>query len=142
MTLRTRALRRKAHHMSDVTLTPLIDTALVLLVVFMVASPMMTPGIKLNLPTGQTSENKKANDPVTIMVDPIGNYYLKNEKFSSLEDMITALTRMLAGQKEQPVFIYGDAQCSYGALYKLMDNIKYVAGIENVVLCAEKPSQR
>lgn len=135
---RARSMRRKAHQMNDVTLTPLIDTALVLLVIFMVASPMMQRGIKLNLPKGQVEESKNVSEPLTVSIDASGALYLNGETAGSIDELINKLALALNGQKEQPVYIQGDIQSSYGALYQVIDKIKYVAGVENVILSAEK----
>lgn len=135
---RARSMRRKAHQMNDVTLTPLIDTALVLLVIFMVASPMMQRGIKLNLPKGQVEESKNVSQPITVSIDTRGAVYLNGEAAKSIDELLVNLTGMLNGQKEQPVYIQADTQSSYGVLYQVIDKIKYVAGVENVILSAEK----
>ena len=135
---RANRMRRKPVQMSDVTLTPLIDTALVLLVIFMVASPMMHRGIKLNLPKGQVEENKNVSKPITVSIDKNEELYLNGEPAGSINQLLENLTVLLNAQKEQPVYIHADTGSSYGTVYQVMDKIKYVAGVEHVILSAEK----
>lgn len=134
---RLQRMRRKSAQMNDVTLTPLIDTALVLLVIFMVASPMMHKGIKLNLPKGKVQENKNVSQPITVSIDKNEELYFNSERMNSIDHLLQKLTTILDGQKEQPVFVQADKGSSYGALYQVIDKIKYVTGVENVILSAE-----
>jgi biopolymer transport protein TolR len=137
MILKTRR-RARTHGMPEISLTPLIDTALVLLVIFIISTPMMHNSLKVNLPKGHMQEEQTgAQQDLVISVDAHKTVML-NGKELSLEELIPELERIIGTQKDQKVFIHCDRELPYGFVYKIADSIKYLAGVEHVVLSAEK----
>jgi biopolymer transport protein TolR len=123
--------------MNDVPLTPLIDTALTLLVIFMIAAPMMHNAIKLTLPRGETQEGKGLEPELIVYVDADNNCYWDGKKIS-VSDLCT-LVRIACGvKKDQVLFVKADEKASYGTVLELVDSIKVVGGVQHVALATKK----
>ena len=66
--------------MSDINVTPFVDVMLVLLIIFMVTAPLLTAGIKINLPESSSILKNEKSDPVTVTIDSKGDIYLQKKK--------------------------------------------------------------
>ncbi|MBA3954209.1 biopolymer transporter ExbD [Candidatus Dependentiae bacterium] len=129
--------RSRLPHSPEISLTPLIDTALVLLVIFMVATPMMHNAVKVSLPKGHVQESPGATkEDVTVYIDKDEHVFI-NGTLTNPQQFVQALEQKLGGT-QQRVFVNADETISYGALMKVVDAIKYLAGVEDVVLATEK----
>ena len=78
---------------SDINVTPFVDVMLVLLIIFMVTAPLLTAGIKINLPESSSILKNEKNDPVTVSIDSKGDVYLQKKKFSK-DQLINKLTQL------------------------------------------------
>ncbi|MDR1694930.1 MAG: biopolymer transporter ExbD [Lactobacillaceae bacterium] len=120
---------------SEMNLTPLIDVMLVLLIIFMVAAPLMTTGISLDLPR-VGGKNMTGNDTsVNISVDRDGYYYIGDSEIPDGE-MVEKLKAILGANNELTVTISGDTEANYGRVIGLMAILKE-AGFEKVGLKTE-----
>lgn len=127
--------RRGSRRNADVNITNLMDVMMVLLVVFMVAAPLMTSGIALDLPKvgGKALEGKETS--INISVDKDGLYYIGKTEVP--DDKIIAKVKAIRGENSQAsVTISGDMQSSYGRVINLMAMLKE-AGFEKVGLKTE-----
>ena len=127
--------RRKSRRNADVNITNLMDVMMVLLVVFMVAAPLMTSGIALDLPKvgGKALEGKETS--INISVDKDGFYYIGKTEVPA--DKIVAKVKAIRGENSQvTVTISGDTDSSYGLVINLMALLKE-AGFEKVGLKTE-----
>lgn len=127
--------RRGSRRNADVNITNLMDVMMVLLVVFMVAAPLMTSGIALDLPKvgGKALEGKETS--INISVDKDGLYYIGKTEVP--DDKIIAKVKAIRGENSQAsVTISGDTQSSYGRVINLMAMLKE-AGFEKVGLKTE-----
>ncbi len=127
--------RRGSRRNADVNITNLMDVMMVLLVVFMVAAPLMTSGIALDLPKvgGKALEGKETS--INISVDKDGLYYIGKTEIP--DDKIIAKVKAIRGENSQAsVTISGDTQSSYGRVINLMAMLKE-AGFEKVGLKTE-----
>ena len=125
-----RNLRRNMD--SGLSLTPMIDIMTVLLAVFMVTTPMMTAGIKLELPKAGNSALNSDDSAMQISVDKFGHCYL-GEMPMLREEIIE---RAVAMRKENPklmIIINGDKSADYGAVMAMMGGLKD-AGFQKVGL--------
>lgn len=139
MRLSRRQGRRQS--MQDLSMTPLIDTALTLLIIFMVASPMLQNAIKVTLPKGNAQEaNATNNDDVIVFIDKDMNFYINKEKVSK-SDLIAALKKVIGDNQEKTVYVKADTAVSYGTVLELVDDIKFIGGIRYVALATQKHSQ-
>lgn len=131
----TRRSQRYHKVKSEMNLTPLIDVMLVLLIIFMVAAPLMTTGIPLDLPR-VGGKNMTGNDTsVNISVDKEGYYYIGENEVPDTE-IVDKLKAILSANKELTVTISGDTDSSYGRVIGLMAILKE-AGFDKVGLQTE-----
>ena len=75
---------------SDINVTPFVDVMLVLLIIFMVTAPLLTAGIKINLPESSSILKNEKNDPVTVSIDSKGDVYLQKKKNSQKINSLTS----------------------------------------------------
>ena len=135
----SRRRRRKEVGMPEVSLTPLIDTALVLLVIFMVSTPMMQNSLNVDLPSGQMSEGGTLSDNSLVVTIDAQNVLYFQKKAMSLDEICAELGQLIKASRENKVYINCDKNVSSGLLIKVIDSMKYIAGVEHVVLPTEKP---
>jgi biopolymer transport protein TolR len=127
--------------MSEINVVPYIDVMLVLLVIFMVTAPLMTQGIKVELPAAD-SEAIEVTDPddfLVVSVDAAGQYYLNvGERESSLAivDLVGQVQKIMSAQPAMKVLIEGDQAVPYGRVMQVMDELKN-AGVEDVGLVTQ-----
>ena len=127
--------RRPSKRNANINITNLMDVMMVLLVVFMVAAPLMTSGIALNLPKvgGKAFEGKETS--INISVDKEGYYYIGKTEVPA--DKIVAKVKAIRGENsEATITISGDTESAYGRVINLMALLKD-AGFEKVGLKTE-----
>ena len=132
--------RRRRNGMTrlpEITLTPLIDTALVLLVIFMVATPIMHNSLSIDLPEGNMQEGTAPSDSSLVVSIAPPDKFQFNERFYTLENLLSELARVIKTREDKRVYVHCDRKVSSGTLIKLIDSIKYVAGVEHVILSTE-----
>ena len=146
---RIRKKRQRINTLPEITLTPLIDTALTLLVIFMVTAPMMHNSIKIDLPQGNQQEAKgKQEKKITVYIDQKAGISLgctthdngKPKPVVNKADLIRALQQIIGNDNNTTVNVEADKKVSYGLVYDLVDDIKFLGGVSHVVLAAEKRS--
>ena len=133
--------RRRSRRKADVNITNLMDVMMVLLVVFMVAAPLMTSGIPLNLPKVGGKAMTDSSTSVNISVDSEGYYYIGK---SVVEDdkILPKLMAIKGENNELTITISGDTDAHYGRVIGLMAILKE-AGYEKVGLKTEsKPLKK
>ena len=133
MSLPSRARDRRM--LSEINVTPLVDVTLVLLIIFMVTTPMLQRGTDVQLPQAGQSEPKE-EERITITLTREGRLYLNTQEIprATLRDRLRALT----SNHERVVHFRGDAQVPYGLVIEVMDALK-AAGIETVGMITERP---
>jgi biopolymer transport protein TolR len=128
---------------AEINVVPLIDVMLVLLIVFMIAAPMMTQGIKVELPQAASEPvESKEDEPITVSVKADGSYYIDlagdPEKARPLAEIKSIVSKVMAEKPNTPVFVQGDKKVSYGVVVTLMGELKN-AGAPSVGLITEPP---
>ncbi len=116
---------------SDINITPLVDVMLVLLVIFMVTTPMLVKGIKVNLPKTKSGVTKIEKKDIIISIDKDGRYYLDKVPIK-----LDALKDYLKAHKNRTVIIKADSMVNYGIVVSLIDTVKSV-GINRVGLATQ-----
>ncbi|MDB5614016.1 MAG: tolR [Devosia sp.] len=110
---------RKKAVMSEINITPMVDVMLVLLIIFMVAAPMMTAGVPLDLPSSAAAALPNQADPITVGVTPDGAIFIDEDPVS--EAQLTAeLTARGVNGAEDRIFLRGDTSANYGAVMRVM----------------------
>ena len=122
---------------SEINVTPFVDGMLVLLIIFMVATPMMSQGIDVDLPqTKQVEVLPTESENMVMTVRQDGKIFL-DEYPVELDDLESKL-QMLVKEKNKTLFLQADKNVPYGTVVDIMGRIKAV-GIEKLGVVAEKP---
>jgi len=115
-----RGRRRGAKRpLSDINVTPMVDVMLVLLIVFMVAAPLLTVGVPIDLPQTKAKELNTESKPITVSVTPAGDIYL-GDKPTSIDTLIADITAQAANGTDERIYVRGDQTANYGAVMKVM----------------------
>ena len=117
---------------SEINVTPFVDVMLVLLIIFMVTAPLLTSGIKVNLPESSANALSEKTEPVTITVNKDGKIYLQKKQLSK-NQLITKLTEIKKNNQDLKIFIKGDRELNYGKIISIMGDINK-AGFKKVAL--------
>ncbi len=129
--------RRRA--LAEINVVPYIDVMLVLLIIFMVAAPLVSPGT-IDLPSVAKSAQAKT-DPISVIVKADKTVTVKDtksgsERPASMRDVASVVLRFQAGDGARPVVISGDKKVEYDAILQIMDGLKQ-AGVERVGLSVQ-----
>jgi len=134
--------RQRRKPMGEINVVPFIDVMLVLLVIFMITAPMLTQGVKVDLPQ-VTSEpiDTDEQEPIIVSVDSKGEYYIslgEEDKPVTLQTVGDQVVAILERKPNTPVMVRGDQNASYGQVVTLMSTLQ-MAGVTNVGLISEPP---
>ncbi len=135
--------RVKRKKVADINVVPYIDVMLVLLIIFMVTAPLITQGVKVDLPKAEAQTlDENSNTPLVASVDSDGNYYLsingENQQMSA-EKVAVEVAARLAIEPNTPVVVNGDGNVSYNAVVQLMVLLQKIAGVPSVGLMTDSP---
>jgi biopolymer transport protein TolR len=124
--------------LSEINVTPLVDVMLVLLIVFMVAAPLMTVGVPVQLPKTSAQKVALSKQPVVVTIDAQGKSFLDENPLD-----VNALKRRLKAlaeeDPERAVMVRGDSAVPYGRIMEIMGQVGN-AGFAKVSLVAQTPS--
>ena len=133
-----RSRRKAAPVMAEINVTPMVDVMLVLLIIFMVAAPLLTVGVPIDLPQTQANSiNQDNKEPITLSVRPNGQIYLGDSeiKYEDLVSKLQAVTQARGGFEER-IFVRGDKAANYGQIMRVMGRLSG-AGFKKVALVTE-----
>jgi biopolymer transport protein TolR len=131
--------------MSQINVVPYIDVMLVLLIIFMITAPLLSQGVKVDLPQAP-SEPMPASDkePVIVSIDKSGEFYINygadQDRPVSAQTLTNRIGALLRYQAGIPVYVKGDAGVPYGKVVLVMALLQS-AGVKNVGLVTEPPEQ-
>ncbi|UXZ55562.1 protein TolR [Halomonas sp. 7T] len=133
----------KSKPMGEINVVPFIDVMLVLLVIFMITTPLLTQGVDVDLPqvTSEPIETQEDSDPIIISVDREGNYFItlgEDTSVVSLDQMSERIMAILQRRPGTPVMVRGDRNVPYGQIVLLMSTLQR-SGVANVGLLSEPP---
>ena len=130
--------------MSEINVVPYIDVMLVLLIIFMVTAPMLTQGVKVDLPQLESSpvNMEKDQEPLIISVDSNAAYYLESGENTGKPMELTVLQEKVSNiLKQNPkvsILVRGDRHVEYGVIVALMASLQE-SGATGVGLVTETP---
>jgi len=130
---------RKNISIPEVSLTPLIDTALTLLIIFMITAPMMHSVIKVDLPKAKEQKQQDfSQESLMVSLDKNGDIFLNKKKFSLAGLADTIAKSVAKNPKNNIVFIHGDKSLPYDTIIKTFDKVSTIQGVEHVALVTQK----
>ncbi|OLP53617.1 protein TolR [Rhizobium rhizosphaerae] len=132
---RGRRGRRKGA-ISEINVTPLVDVMLVLLIIFMVAAPMMTVGVPIDLPETQAKALNAQTQPITISIKNSGEIYLQETPIPA-DEVVAKLQAIATTGYNERIFVRGDATAPYGVIADVMARIQ-TAGFKNIGLVTQQ----
>ena len=124
---------------SQINVTPFVDVMLVLLIVFMVTAPLLTVGIKVDLPKVKATALTDIKDPIEITVKLDGEVYIGESKVE-VENLIPRLNAITEQNTEARIYIRGDRVVAYGRIMEIMSIINS-AGYIKVALITQNLEQ-
>jgi biopolymer transport protein TolR len=114
----------------------MVDVMLVLLIVFMVAAPLLTVGVPIDLPETQARALNTESQPVTVSVTSDGQIYLMEEVVAA-PDLLARLGEATAGNVEERIYVRGDTSAQYGIVMQVMGLLSS-AGYTHIGLITEQ----
>jgi biopolymer transport protein ExbD len=125
--------------LADINITPLLDLAFVLLIIFVITTPLLEQGMNLNLPVGGVPDSRKLQkqDIRTVEVGMAGNYML-NGRWMTLDQIYNELVKQHRLNRNLVVDIRGDEMAPYKYVAAIFDRLSR-AGIESVSLRTKPP---
>ncbi|TGT27547.1 biopolymer transporter ExbD, partial [Mesorhizobium sp. M4B.F.Ca.ET.169.01.1.1] len=99
--------------MSEINVTPMVDVMLVLLIIFMVAAPLLTVGVPIDLPDTQAKAMNVDTQPITVSIDATGKIFLQETEIP-IEELVAKLQAISKTGYDERIFIRGDKSTDYG----------------------------
>ena len=134
---------KKGASMADINVTPMADIMIVLLIIFMVITPMLQKGVDVKLPSAANTKERK-DEPKTIVVaiKADSTTYLNGIKIENQADLVAQIKERLEelADTNKVVYLKGDENLAYSEVMKVMDFCRE-AGVEEIALIAEAKVQ-
>jgi biopolymer transport protein TolR len=130
--------RRHGTGFSEINVTPMVDVMLVLLIIFMVAAPMLTVGVPVDLPKTKAAKMNDQVEPIVVSVDANGKTFLQETAIEA-EGLVAHLLAITSHNPEARIYVRGDQKLAYGKVMEVMGEIA-AAGFTKVSLIAEMPT--
>jgi biopolymer transport protein TolR len=105
--------------MSEINVTPFVDVMLVLLIIFMVAAPLLTVGVPIDLPETQAKALNSDNEPISVSVNEQGQVFLQETEIP-MDEIVAKLTAIAKNGYEERIYVRGDKTADYGAVMRVM----------------------
>ncbi len=129
--------RRSMRSMTEINITSFVDVVLVLLIIFMMTSQFLQAGFEVALPKANTPALEQKQDPIIVTLGNDKRIAVNDRDVAGgLPGLAAALQKEVGTQSTRPVYLSADRTVPYGAIVRLMENIKE-AGIQNVGLMTD-----
>ncbi len=117
----TRRLKRQNRHrpINEINVTPFVDVMLVLLIIFMVAAPLLTVGVPIDLPETRANPLNSDTQPITISVNEAGEVYLQETEIP-MDEVVAKLDAIAENGYDERIYVRGDKAAAYGNVMRVM----------------------
>jgi biopolymer transport protein TolR len=129
--------RRSYRPMADINVTPMVDVMLVLLIVFMVAAPLLTVGVPVDLPKSEAPAINENKEPLVVTVNKDGQIFIQETPIQD-DALVAKLQAITNNNPDAVIYVRGDKALAYGRVIEVMGFISS-AGFNKVQLVAELP---
>ena len=130
-----RFYRSKKEPMSEINVTPFVDVMLVLLIIFMVTAPLLTVGVKVDLPESAADSLPDDQEPLTISINSKGEIYIQEHQVT-YQKMVPKLLAIAKNRTDTRIYVRGDKNINYGRVLEIMGTLSG-AGFSKVALISE-----
>jgi len=118
--------------MSEINVTPMVDVMLVLLIIFMVAAPLLTVGVPIDLPETKAKALEGDTEPITISVNSAGKIFIQDTEIA-IDEVVPKLEAIAKNGYDERIYVRGDQNSDYGTMMKIMGRIN-AAGFKRLGL--------
>ncbi len=125
--------------MAEINVTPLVDVMLVLLIVFMVAAPLLTVGVAVDLPETAAQPIPEQGEPLTVTITNDGTIYVQ-ETAVEIDNLVPQLEAIATAGYDQRIYIRGDQARTYGEVVRVMGRIN-TAGFRRIGLVTDRETE-
>ena len=132
---RRRRRGRRMGAINEINMTPFIDVMLVLLIIFMVAAPLMSVGVPLDLPQTRAAPLNMNQKPITLSIRPTGQVFMAEAELKD-DDIVPRITASAKDGTEERIYVRGDKKVDYGRVAQVM-SIVTAGGFKKVALVTE-----
>ena len=129
----------KSNVVADINVTPMVDIMLVLLIIFMVITPMLQKGVSVDMArTENPREMREADqdDAIVVAVTRDGRIYLESAQLNA-ERLLEQIQDLLADKVDKTVYVKSDRRAKYGSVVEVVDTVRS-AGVESLGLLTDK----
>ena len=123
---------RGHRQMSEINVTPFVDVMLVLLIIFMVAAPLLTVGVPIDLPETQARALNSETQPITVSINETGQVFLQETEIP-IDEVVPKLQAIATTGYDERIYVRGDKTADYGTVMRVMARIS-AAGYKNLGL--------
>jgi biopolymer transport protein TolR len=127
-----RSRRRERNTMVEINMTPLVDVMLVLLIVFMIAAPLLTAGVTVDLPEADSAPLPGQDEPLSVSIDAAGAVFIQDTPVT-LDQLGPRLQAITGRNPDARIFVRGDRGIGYGTVMGVVTAINQ-AGFGKVAL--------
>jgi biopolymer transport protein TolR len=132
---RSRSARRSPRLLSEINVTPFVDVMLVLLIVFMVAAPLLTVGVPIELPETKAKPMQGDTEPLTVTVGADGRVFLQETQIQ-IDELVPKLEAIAQNGYDERIFVRGDKAVGYGEVMQVMGALN-AAGFRKIGLVTD-----
>jgi biopolymer transport protein TolR len=126
---------KKRRVISEINITPFVDILLVLLVIFMVAAPMMTSNVSIDLPKGAAAPTNEKVQPISISIKSDGSIFLQDDAIK-LSFLSAKLLELTSNNLNSKIHVRADRKIDYGRVMEIVKTVN-LTGFTQVVLVTE-----